>query len=516
MMSANRRHIAVILFLLSWSIGTSAQLAIRPGINLPRLKMAPLRQGQEKPLPEWIDNSMSPYFPAIINQYGGSCAQASGIHYLFTYEMNRLLDRDATAKPENTFSYRWIWHLLNGGKDEGGFASDGIDITKSAGCMTVADFGDEGTYDFLWPNGYGKYYNAMHYRTREASTIALNSMNGVREMMMYMNDKRDGLKGGGIASFSISSENWGYNSYYGPSNTGYETIINLKGNGGAHAMTLVGYDLAVEYDCNGDNVISDDEKGAFILVNSWGTWWGTEGRAYIPFKYFINAGEEGAMTPWDAEALCIETEYVEPELCLKLTVNYSSRNDLNVRFGVADGLHETAPAKGTGVTTPILCNRGGDMNMRGTRFASGNQIEMGFDISGMKAATDKMTAPCFMIIMGKSVLGKAGTGRILSATVYDYGDDKEYSADYPDDMNTINAGYHTFRIPTKPWFKRHDQWYETVQTTSNTLSMPTDPIHDTMDGKYAVRKADGGYAKLKITGYDSMTRRITIDVTQYE
>ena len=127
-----------------------------------------------------------------------------------------------------------------------------------------------------------------------------------------------------------------------------------------------------------------------------------------------------------------------------------------------------------------------------------------------------MTAPCFMIIMGKSVLGKAGSGRILSATVHDYPEGREYSVDYPDDKNTIVAGYHTFRIPTKPWFKRNGQWYETLQTTSNTLSMPADPIHDMMDGKYAVRKADGEYAKLKITGYDSMTRRITIDVTQYE
>ena len=41
-------------------------------------------------LPAWVDNSTSKYFPAVFNQIGGSCAQSSGIRYMFTYEMNRL------------------------------------------------------------------------------------------------------------------------------------------------------------------------------------------------------------------------------------------------------------------------------------------------------------------------------------------------------------------------------------------------------------------------------------------
>ena len=514
-----RKHITpIILLLLSVTLQVSAQYAIRPGLELPKVRMAPIRQGNnEESLPEWVDNSLSPYFPSIISQYGGSCAQASGIHYLFTYEMNRTLDRTVQENAAHTFSYRWMWHLLNGGKDEGGFASDGIEITKTTGCMTVSDFGNESTSDFLWPSGYEKYYNAMHYRTREASAIDLTTMEGIKDMMMYMYDKRDGLKGGGIASFSISSDNWGYSEYDGPCSTGYGDIINFNGKGGAHAMTLVGYDLAVEYDCDGDGVISDDERGAFILVNSWGTWWGTEGRAYIPFKYFLDAGNEGSMTHWDANALCIETEYVEPELCLKLTINYSSRNDLNVRFGVADGMQETSPVKGSSITTPILSNKGGDHNMRGTRFVSGNQIEMGFDISSLREYSDAMKAPCFMVIMGKSVLGKPGSGRLLDATVYDYVNDKEYKAVYTDDMNSITLGYHTFKIPTRLWFKRHGQWYEAIETTYNPLTISSDPIHSEVPvGNYAIRRADGSYSKLRITGFGTDGGKIKLEVTQYE
>ena len=38
-------------------------------------------------LPLSVDNSLLPYFPPLINQVGGSCAQASYIGYMYTYEM---------------------------------------------------------------------------------------------------------------------------------------------------------------------------------------------------------------------------------------------------------------------------------------------------------------------------------------------------------------------------------------------------------------------------------------------
>ena len=76
-------------------------------------------------LPPFVDNSANKYFPPIIDQSGGSCAQASSIGYVFTYEMNRYLDRDASASPANRFSYQFIWNLVNDGVDQGGFAEDG-------------------------------------------------------------------------------------------------------------------------------------------------------------------------------------------------------------------------------------------------------------------------------------------------------------------------------------------------------------------------------------------------------
>lgn len=518
------KYISVTLcFLISVS-GLQAQLAIRPGLDLPELKISSLRSqsrnGSTPDLPQYIDNSLSDYFPDIVSQYGGSCAQAAGIHYLFTYEMNRTLDRKVKSnKKENTFSYRWIWNLLNGGKDEGGFSSDGIEITMSAGCMSVADFGDESSSDYKWPSGYSKYYNAMHYKTKTMSYIDLTTKEGIETMMQYMNDKNDGLKGGGIAGFSLSNDHWGKKSYYGPSNTGYETLMDMvDGSGGAHAMTLVGYDLAVEFDCNGDGVIDEDEKGAFILVNSWGSWWGSDGRAYIPFKFFLDAGKyEDSMLKYNARGLCIETEYVEPTITMKLTLNYTSRNDIVTRFGVADGNHNTAPAQGAVVDTPILKCNGGDHNMQGVRLYSGDQIEMGFDLSSLRTQAKSMKAPCWMIVFGKNVVGKSGKGKILNATVHDYVDGTEYTTVFGNDINDIHVGYYVYKIPTTSLLKRNDVWYEPVKTSASHVFEPKD-INATVNwkGYYGIREADGKYSKMLIRNYDHQSNTLTIDIKHYE
>lgn len=523
-MRLTTKYILITLLCLIPVSGLQAQLAIRPGLELPEFRFtsqrAQLRDGQETQLPDFVDNSLSDYFPDIVSQYGGSCAQAAGIHYLFTFEMNRTLDRKVKSNTKaNTFSYRWMWHILNGGKDEGGHSSDGIEVTMTAGCMTVADFGDEGTTYFKWPSGYEKYYNALHYRTKTMSQIDLTSMEGIQTMMAYLNDKQDGLKGGGIAGFSLSNDHWGKTNYNGPSNTGYTTLMDMVGGtGGAHALTLVGYDLAVEYDCNRNGIIDQDEKGAFILVNSWGSYWGSEGRAYIPFKFFLEAGkDDDSMYKYNARALCIETEYVEPTLTMKMTLNYTSRNDIVTRFGVGDGKQSTGPVSGGVVDTPILKCNGGDHNMQGVPLYSGDKIEMGFDLSPIRDKAKDMTAPCWLIIMGKTVVGKSGSGSILNATVYDYVDGTEYSTTFNEDGSKINLGYQVFKVPTKDAVKRNNVWYEPVRTSASYVFQPKDiTAIINWRGYYGIRQANGNYAKMLIRHYDPQNRKLTIEIKHYE
>ena len=73
------------------------------------------------PLPSAVDNSKSTAFPAIISQKGGSGAQALGIVYMFIYEINRLLKRNASDSDNNSFAYLLTWNFVNGDGDNGGF-----------------------------------------------------------------------------------------------------------------------------------------------------------------------------------------------------------------------------------------------------------------------------------------------------------------------------------------------------------------------------------------------------------
>ena len=61
---------------------------------IPELKNVVISEG----LPLEKDNSKERCFRQVFNQRGGSCAQASGVGYTFTYEMNALRG----TNPSNT------------------------------------------------------------------------------------------------------------------------------------------------------------------------------------------------------------------------------------------------------------------------------------------------------------------------------------------------------------------------------------------------------------------------------
>ena len=143
----------------------------------------------EGSLPASVDNSKLKYFPKVFDQKGGSCAQSSGIRYLFTYEMNRLLDRDAQASDANTFSYFYTWNFLNDGIDQGGFAEQGLNIARQQGAMSLADFPDPSSYfTFKWASGYDRYTRAMQNRVKEIISFEVTSQEGVDLARRYLYD----------------------------------------------------------------------------------------------------------------------------------------------------------------------------------------------------------------------------------------------------------------------------------------------------------------------------------------
>ena len=117
---------------------------------LPKLTLPNTYKNRKDTLPSSIDNSLLQYFRPVFNQSGGSCGQASGVGYNFTYEIN--LERNTSASDSsNQYPTHHTYNFLNDGDGNvGSWYFDGWDIIESNGCPDLKTYGglypDDTTY----------------------------------------------------------------------------------------------------------------------------------------------------------------------------------------------------------------------------------------------------------------------------------------------------------------------------------------------------------------------------------
>ena len=393
----------LLLFLLIFTAVVSAQTITRkaypapkvtPEVQRIRSTMNPMRlKAEGVTLPVAVDNSKSKYFPPVINQDGGSCAQASSIGYVFTYEVNRLLNRDASASADNRFAYKFSWNMLNDGEDQGGFAEQGFYLAQRYGMMTEADYGESGLYQFRWASGYDKYLKAMRYRVKDILSFDAADLTSLKR---WLYDAADGSSTGGLLTFSSQSSGWTINDRYdGPSRTGYHSLLTHLATSGAHAMTIVGYDDLVEFtDPNGVT-----QKGAFIVANTWGTFSHDHGRFYLPYWFFTSHQHTDLVLSSKMQAVRVTT--YEPKVVFKIRLKYSSRNDLS--FGTDfrnDGNTTSTPLY---TYAQAFFNAGGDYPMQGQYLG------------------DEIDGDVFFLAVKKAAIGKTvGDGTVEAVSLIDY------------------------------------------------------------------------------------------------
>lgn len=379
-------------------------------------------------LPDYIDNSKLQYFPAVFSQGGdNACSQASGVRYVYSYEVNRLLNRDAKASSENTFSYHFTWNFLNEGNNSGSHAYLGYDLMKQCGTLPLADMNDlsDAVSQTTWVSGYDKYIKAMRYGVEKYEKINLKTRDGIDKMRQYLFNGGVTNSIGRIASFSCYSSNWGDKYYNGPNSAGIKYIVTKTSKDGPHALTMVGYDDKVEFDFNNNGVIDDNERGAFIFVNSWGSYWGDNGKAYFPYSLFLNSVEDGGVREVDAEAYIVTPKIEDPKLYFKIKMTYNRRNELFVRMGANDGSDKTSPASNTISLSNIINLQGGAYPMQGEGSLDKlKTIEIALNYSEYADIIEKFTNPKFFLIFRRT--GATGEGVINSFSVVDAVNGKEY------------------------------------------------------------------------------------------
>jgi hypothetical protein len=373
-----------------------------------------------KELPSSFDNSTQPYFRPIFNQTEGSCGQASGVGYLFTYEINRLRGTSANTT-SNQFPTHYTYNFLNGGSAaNGSWMTDGWEIIKASGCPTVATYGGIAASETFWMSGYDNYTSGMNNRVRDMFTINVGTPEGLETLKYWIYDHLDGSAVGSVVNFAAGISNTGYQE------SGFKVVswgypIN-------HAMTFVGWDDAIEYDFNGDGLITntidingdqivdmrDWERGAMIMVNSWSTGWMNGGKAYVMYKLLADAAENGGIHANKVYGINVK-ETQESQLFLKLKMTHNVRNQIQIKAGVSGNVSSSVPE--FVLNFPLFNHQGGEYNMRG----SGNTtpIEISLDVTTLLNTVTSGTDAKYFLQIVEDDPYSLGTGMIYDFSIVD-------------------------------------------------------------------------------------------------
>jgi hypothetical protein len=362
------------------------------GPDFPRYPVpAEIRLKSGVKIPAKVNLAKSKYFPDIFEQYGWSCNQSSSIGYLLTYELNRLRDADG-GLPENRYSPFYVWNFLNGTNSGTGVSYfDSWEIIKAGGAPNEVDYPNIPDLKF-WMSGYDRYYRAMQNRILRNWSLPIGTPQDLQVLKRYLFDHFDGSKFGGMANFQIASG--GMNLSKLPRNSYDEgaSFITSFGTHVGHALTVVGYNDSIRLDRNGDGEYTNDldidgdhvvdlndyEKGALIVANSWGKWWGDNGFAYVPYHLLARYGSEGGL--WNKSIHIVEAaRTVDPVLTLRIELSHSCRGNVRIMAGISNDPNATEPEHI--LEFPMFNYQGAQVPFYSSVKPDTTRFELGLDIT---------------------------------------------------------------------------------------------------------------------------------------
>lgn len=404
-------------------------------------------------LPDHVNNAETMFFPPVFNQDGGSCGSASRISYMFSYELAAYRNLDG-SKPENYYPSHFVWlhtYAPSGqGKDE--FVQFvGVPSAATYGGQTYSSlFGNQDTQqnDFGWMQGYDKWYEAMHNRMLKPrnfpQSIETEEGRNAVKRWLYNHNGDNSFQAGGICGIGVASGGVWKNI---PKTAANDAIgvtgmyyVEEWGTQVDHALTIVGYDDRIEFDLDDDGVYGEaaaDERGAWIIVNSWGNTWCNGGFIYCPYAFagsaFRNDGDPGSRTFngdfWWPEIYHVRKDY-RPLRTIKLEMEYSHRSEMALSAGVSSDLSAEMPEKSVPFIHFIYAGDGANGNTNPApeipmlgRWADGKlhtePMEFGYDLTDLSASFDKNMPLKYFFIVDTRTWAQ-GKGKIHKASIIDY------------------------------------------------------------------------------------------------
>ncbi|MCB1317588.1 MAG: hypothetical protein KDK27_16605, partial [Leptospiraceae bacterium] len=236
---------------------------------------------------------LSSKFPPVGNQgQQGSCVAWSTGYALKSYhekvERNWAFDSPVSGGQGNrVFSPAYIYNQINGGRDGGSYIHDALGLMVNQGASPWAYMPYTSSNYTRQPSSQARN-EAKKYRASNYRSVGGQDVNAIKSL----------LSQGHPIAFGMSVDD----GFYNLKNQVYDR--NSGTNYGGHAMTLVGYD---------DNKRSPrGERGAFKIINSWGTSWGDNGYGWISYNQWIRQNPQAYVLYDRTDS--VQEEETEPDV----------------------------------------------------------------------------------------------------------------------------------------------------------------------------------------------------------
>lgn len=298
--------------------------------------------------------------------------------------MNRIRDASAglawsimegmdTTDLQNLYHPLFGYNFVNGGNSQHiTCQTDGFKLLQSIGCPMYNYYYNnllEGTdYGSLkakyWMSSHDGYADVIRQKVDSIYQIQFNpSIYSTFETLkhwLYDHNEGEGSFGG-LASIAVLTGG-DSTTFLQNGDAIYYRLGNDPSTG--HVITIVGYDDAICYDLNGNNLIEQDEYGAFRVVNTWDTTaWGHNGFAWLPYKLMGDLQNHRHM------AFCCTVKECEPTVYVKGTWvhphQYMRRMDF--KFAIGTRMYSNM-SFGDYSYYPIFYRQGGYNSLQGINY----------------------------------------------------------------------------------------------------------------------------------------------------
>lgn len=229
-------------------------------------------------LPTSVDNSALPAFPPLFDQGDlESCTAVVSTYYQLTHATGLLRGWDQSRlSARSRFSPAWTYNLTNEGANLGVSLSRAYLALAEHGAVTLERLPYRGAWsgaeDPGEAGGAGLHDEAL------ANRISGFGVVDAHDPARFLDELKRWLSEGHLLTGSTAIEGWNRVAVATPPGEAparhHGEWICTEIDPGApvsHAITIVGYDDDIWFDLDGDGLAGPGERGAFKIVNSWGS-----------------------------------------------------------------------------------------------------------------------------------------------------------------------------------------------------------------------------------------------------